>query len=845
MPLMGYIPGLSARLDVAFWLQAALLVTAAASVQFAGWVEAPPLALLAFLGALAAALVAGSPERGPALHLRATAVGGLLTYAGGVYLTDASQWHERFGALHGSLAGWFSAALGGEATSDPLPLSVGIMALTWLTAYLTSWLRVRRGNIWATFLLAGAATVVNLTYLPESYTPYILVFLFVSLLALAHSTNLSRLAILQAGGALYSASAERLSLAHGLWLSVVIVAITAVLPIGDSPVSPLDWFYNPVHGAATDDLRGEVRRVFGAPRSGEPYSVRFLGSVLSLVRPVVGSTEPILFAEIDFAEVDIPLYWSAVAYDQYTSKVWKVQDTATMLLPTPAPDEGAVEADDPSTTATINYEVYMYVDAPYLMMAGDPTGVNPDVRIQAPASGTFRLDLADEERNEGLPDDLQRVASALAAPAGDPDLARMPGDLLVVKVIKEPGPSGGETAINVDSASPAYASDLQRAIDGPGSTVGLEVVRAPLESSPVLFTAIGPLGLGNSYRVSSEVMVVGEDTLRSASQDYPPGISDRFLQIPHSLPDRVSSLASGIVSGASNPYDKAVAIETYLRTLTYSGSPMSLPNDADAVDYFLFESRESYSDYFASAMAMMLRTQGVPTRLALGFGPGEEDADGFLVRDSDNHSWPEVYFPGVGWVPFEPTPVYDTRPRGVEFLEQSAQAVAEEAAESSSEEAGPRSSMVRFGTPLGTGGAMFGIFLLTGVALMRVLWARQYGPPRSVQTAYRRMRRLAALLGFPSPLAQTAFEFSRSLSKLIPEAGSDVELVASAYVRQRYGGVDPTSTEESRLALSWRRIKEAFMGRLKQTDGEPSNPPEHTGLTADAESDGKLGYGPR
>ena len=84
------------------------------------------------------------------------------------------------------------------------------------------------------------------------------------------------------------------------------------------------------------------------------------------------------------------------------------------------------------------------------------------------------------------------------------------------------------------------------------------------------------------------------------------------------------------------------------------------------MDYFLFESRESYSDYFASAMAMMLRTQGVPTRLVLGFGPGEADPEGHLVRDRDNHSWPEVYFPGIGWAPFEPTPIYPVRPRGTD-----------------------------------------------------------------------------------------------------------------------------------------------------------------------------------
>ena len=98
---------------------------------------------------------------------------------------------------------------------------------------------------------------------------------------------------------------------------------------------------------------------------------------------------------------------------------------------------------------------------------------------------------------------------------------------------------------------------------------------------------------------------------------------------------------------------------------------------------------------------------------------------------------------------------------------------------------------------------------------MRILWVAQYGAPWSAQAAYRRMQRLAALLGFRAPSSQTALEYSHSLSSLIPEAKSEVELVTRAYVRHRYGGVRPDSAEAPGLANAWSRIKWAALFRLR------------------------------
>ena len=750
MPLPAYIPAFLRRTGAAFWLQAALLVTAALSLQFAGWVNAPLLAPASFLAAILAAHAYASEERRTYLHLRALAGGALTACACGMIVAEGDGPFDKLSVLMAGLYDWMLAVRSGETVSDQLPLSVTITALTWAMSYLTTLAFLRYLSVWLTILPVGAVTIINVTYQPGSTSPYLWAFLVLCLLVIAYETSRGRIEAFLAQGVSHPASLHRKSLAHGLWVSAALVVLAAALPLAESVDTPLDWFYNPVNATARGEIRDEVRRVFGGPSSREILSVKFLGSVLSLVRPVSNSTEPILFAEADY-----PYYWSAVAYDHYTSKVWKVQDTATQDVLPSAGSPSSSEAGGPHLTRPTAYTVYLYVETPYLFIAGDPSDVTPDAQQQAPSSPAHRLDLAEPGRSDDLTGDLRALESALASTTGPPDVSRIPDELRVSAVVKSSGQAGEESAV-VDPGSPSYAEQLQNALNGPGQTVALEVVRAPMEDSPVLFTTQGQLGLGNSYIVESDILIADEESLRAAPRDYPQSIVERYLQIPPSLPDRVSALAAELVEGADNPYDMAVAVESHLRTLEYSGVPIFLPNEADAVDYFLFESQESYSDYFASAMAMMLRTQGVPTRLVLGFAPGEADPEGFLVRDNHNHSWPEVYFPGVGWAPFEPTPIYPVRPRGPDQLSPRELSVAAEADDTAVDEEAPREPFVKYGTPLGAGGLMFAGFMLAGAVVMRMVWAAQYGGAWTAQAAYRRMQRLAALLGFRAPSSQTA-----------------------------------------------------------------------------------------
>ncbi len=170
-----------------------------------------------------------------------------------------------------------------------------------------------------------------------------------------------------------------------------------------------------------------------------------------------------------------------------------------------------------------------------------------------------------------------------------------------------------------------------------------------------LFTALSD---AKSYKVDSFVPTHTIEDLRSAPAEYPEEISNRYLQLPADMPTRVQELAQNITSNETNPYDKAMAIEQYLRTnYPYDLEIPAPPQDQDVADYFLFDLKRGYCDYYATAMVIMARSSGIPARFVSGYAPGEYDAPNaqYVVRELHAHSWVEIYFPEIGWIEFEPT----------------------------------------------------------------------------------------------------------------------------------------------------------------------------------------------
>jgi transglutaminase-like putative cysteine protease len=165
-----------------------------------------------------------------------------------------------------------------------------------------------------------------------------------------------------------------------------------------------------------------------------------------------------------------------------------------------------------------------------------------------------------------------------------------------------------------------------------------------------------------SYTVESAVPAVNEQMLAAAPVwDAANPLNDSLrlhLALPDTVTDRTRQLAVKLTQGIDSPYAKARAIETYLRTFTYDLAVPEVPDSVtDVADYFLFDLKRGYCDYYATAFVVLARLAGLPARFATGFAPGFWDPkeEVWIVTEAEAHSWPEVYFAGYGWIPFEPT----------------------------------------------------------------------------------------------------------------------------------------------------------------------------------------------
>jgi protein-glutamine gamma-glutamyltransferase len=159
------------------------------------------------------------------------------------------------------------------------------------------------------------------------------------------------------------------------------------------------------------------------------------------------------------------------------------------------------------------------------------------------------------------------------------------------------------------------------------------------------------------YEGTSALPIVPPAHLRIASIVFPEPVVKTYLQLPE-LDPRIKQLALQITAKAPTEYDKASAIELYLKTHYQYSLNLTGTQTNDPLAYFLFTRRSGHCEYFAAAMTVMLRDVGIPARYVGGFLPGEyNDVGGdWIVRASDAHTWVEVFFPGYGWITFDPTP---------------------------------------------------------------------------------------------------------------------------------------------------------------------------------------------
>jgi hypothetical protein len=298
---------------------------------------------------------------------------------------------------------------------------------------------------------------------------------------------------------------------------------------------------------------------------------------------------------------------------------------------------------------------------------------------------------------------------------------------------------------------------------------------------------------------------------------------DHYRELPVSLPARVGELANTLTVEADSPYERALAIEEYLRGMTYSTRTSAPPPDRDWVDYLLFDSRSGYCDYFATAMVVMLRTQGVPARVASGFASGsfDEQEQAWLVRESEAHSWPEAYFPGYGWIAFEPSAIREPPERGPASLastERDRSDTAGGAADADFADefpldgggGGPRAGGAT-GAPTAVGLGLLSIafgLMAIGLLLAGLAWSWDRGLSGEpvARRRYAHLRRWLAWGRWRAEPSATPYELARRLGQELPRLAEPAAVLAHRHVEATYGpGAVGDSDEESEAA--WQRLR--------------------------------------
>jgi hypothetical protein len=300
-----------------------------------------------------------------------------------------------------------------------------------------------------------------------------------------------------------------------------------------------------------------------------------------------------------------------------------------------------------------------------------------------------------------------------------------------------------------------------------------------------------------------------EYSLRTSSVEYPDWVTEEYLQVPDNITQRTKDLAAKITLGIDNPYDKARAIETYLReNITYEQSIQPVPAGREAVDYFLFDSRQGYCTYYAGAMVMMLRSQGIPARLAAGFAQGDYDTElqAYRVSESDAHAWVEVFFPGYGWIEFEPTSAQAPITRAAVPAPSLDGPLTEELSPNQIDpdlgeipnierpDPGSASNLTlwqriqRIKIPVGVWWGLAFLVVAAGAAVGAWFWIEERGLRNltGVSKSYARLNVYAPLLGLRLPDSATPSERAHTLGSAIPEGEKQVKRIASLYIDEQY-----------------------------------------------------------
>lgn len=785
------------------------------SVEQADWVPSPNLVSLILLAMVTGLVLARIPIWG-ALLLPLGLLIGLWVVAVQLTAFQAEGMElANMGELFRRLELWFVAARTGSISIDRIPFAFGLMCLTWLSGYLAAWVFSRYRYFWGVFILGGAGLLSNLTFLPQEGSIYMGIYLLTALLLVARVQAVRRLREWRRLGYQADSHLGILSVSDSVIVAFFVLLIAFIM-------LPTGRFWEPTHNVyeymRSPMLRFEedFNRLFAGLPARKPLPYRIWGDVMAFQGTINPTTTPVL-------QVDSPvaMYWKARSYGTYTPKGWISEDTEfqpTDWTPTHSASRPYEKRFEVTHTLTPNYRTRN------LFAGGQIISADKDVRIETYDSPTYEIDLSG-------PLQLGRTYPKVEFAAIGLDQA-----------LRQAGQSAGRARLAQAVPAGFHLVDVVR----DGEQVRQVVLAEVLPEQPdtlALRAANKDFKPGETYEVTSSVSLATPEDLRLAGLDYPTWALAKYTSLPPELPRRVHELGRELAADAETPYDKAKAIEAHLKTYPYSLSINPPPFDSDGVDYFLFEQKSGYSEYFASAMTVLLRTQGIPARMVAGYTVGDQvpDHDIYVVTDSHSHGWVEVFFPRYGWISFEPTPGA-TIPIAVEPVAAASPflgnlpSIASDVPECEFEDeegceedffaestAAPQQDplvirLLREYLPW-IGGILGVVALAAG--LVWLFWRRYLSPSPDPGTTFRHLALLGRLNAVGPARYQTPFQYLEKLRDELPDHREQLTVIIGSYVRQLYGRREATEAETDRLVQAWLDVRMPLLFHILRRRARP------------------------
>jgi hypothetical protein len=747
----------------------------------------------------------------------------------------------RLDALVDLSAEWILQAQRGEPLNDPRLLAIMLGAAVWLVSYTSAWVLFRRGWLTTALALPVVITLANLGYAPEEGTlPLLVIVLAGTMLAARHAAYRREAEWSRARLPFPTRTASRFLLG-GIAIAVLVAALAWTLPLSarDSLFGTAwERISEPLEAAQErwDDLLGRL----GGPGESSGGSYSAFGESFRLGGHLELSDEPVMLLQPASGPMR-PAYLAGQRYDAYSGHGWETTVDETFR---------EVAANGQRFSSRLSFRSGQGVHlSPNVL--GDRSQVEGELTVIRPKGDLlFTLDTyltADRRTNVQL---SWRQLDNQDFPLGDP--AALPQDLrrigaLVANGTYTPATDGVTSSVSPLPIDPSLAAELQAERDslstrfldvqwdvGPdGRATALRVSgQIPVYDDVEAVFSQETVSQGDTYAVTGLTSTADPDQLRAAGAEYPSWVTDRYLQLPVTITDRTRALAADLAAGQTNAFDTAAAVEQYVRsTIVYNEEIDAPPPDQDVVDYVLFESQEGYCEYYASAMAVLLRAEGIPARVVGGYFPAPFDPNegGHLYREKNAHLWVEVFFSGYGWIPFEPTANRDQLGYGdIEPQPEESAAptpvppppspVAEPTpppvADAPSEEPPPAPPDI-----LADPARLAGIIGLVLAALLAaaslgavIAWFAGFRGLSPVSSLYARSLRAGSWLGVPPTVSLTPREYADRVGRVVPSAQEPARVVADLYTQERYSGRRPDGDAMRAASSAWRDLRGIAIG---------------------------------